>query len=448
MLDISFLRNGGRGGLEFIDFQKNDYAKKLVAAIEPHLIEKNGVLTLQASVAGDILPIIEEYDGWKNITVEMMDDANFAVDVGFMSPNNILNIKNIDHWYDVTETTLHRWYAKNKSAVFKGRIDYRNGKVEGSYADLPIKLYLGRPVGHLFKNKDVQKLGITAAEAVAGCIAHEMGHCFFNASCIDTMANDNFVIRGALAHLGAVQDKEKRVLILRNAASLLDASVDKKDDLESIAGNDRVEETVVYLNALVARRNTKRALSVGVAEMTSEVAADMFAVRKGFDRGIIATLSIFGGQRVKNILVMSSYMSFLIGALFINIGVVVPAVFLMFFATGAVFSFVLSYAVFSFSGTYNSPFRRFEDAVRQMIAKLKTVDMPAKDRLDLANTLTELLKQVEAYKPVIAGTFVDRFLGTLAQGGDYKRNEFEHFTQAIANSELEVLNVKINSLTA
>lgn len=448
MLGIDFLRHGKRSGLEFIDFQNPGFKDELVAAIEPHVMDKSGESVLQGSVKEDILPIIEKYCGFTNITVEMMNDANFMVDVGYLSPSNILNIKGIENWFDISESTLNQWYAKTKNKVFKGSIDYTTGKVAGAYAELPIKLYLGKPVGKIFSKKEIQKLSITIAEMIGGCIAHEIGHCFSACAMIDISANDNFVMRGALSALGAANTKEKRVTIIRNASNLLESEIESGDKVDLIAETEQPEEILIYFNALINRRNTKRALSMGVDEMSSEVLADMYAIRMGFDRGITATLKIFASKRVKDIFATTGYVMLVISGIFMQMLLVSPLVYLLVMMGMLTLTFTLIYGAFTYSGTYNSPFRRFEDSIRQMIAKLKEVDMSAKDKLQLAETIEILLKQCEKYRPIISGTVIDRMLGRVIQGSDYKYQEFEHFTQTIANNELEVLNTKLANLTA
>lgn len=450
MFGIDFLRQGKLSGLEFMDFVTNNFADELTAAIEPHVtINRAEETVLNGSVKEAILPVIEKYTGFKNITVEMMDFANFMVDVGYLSPGNILNIKGIEDWFDVTDSTLSQWYSKNKGKMFKGTIDYRTGKVGGAYAELPIKLYLGRPVGDIFKRSEVKKLNISVATMIAACIAHEMGHCFSACSTVDTTANDNFVIRGALATLGAANTKEKRVAVIRNAAVLLGGDINTRDNVEAmVEDEDRVNDIVIYFNALISRRNTRRALSLGVDQMSSEVLADMYAIRMGFDRGITATLKIFAAGRVGNIAQSTGVMSLLVAIAFIQFAPIAPLLYLGIIAAGFLVSFVFVYGVMSYSGDYNSPFRRFEDAVRQLIAKLKTMELTGKERLEIAERAAALLKQCEELRPIIAGTVLDRALGRLIQGSDFKYQEFEHFSQVIANNELEILNVKIANLSA
>lgn len=449
MLGIQFLREGKLSGLEFMDFQSSNFAKELVEAIEPHITINRAEEDMLSSTVGDeILPIIEKYTGFKNITIKMMDEANFAVDVAYLSPNNILNMSGIENWIDTQDSNLSKWYASNKNKIFKGSIDYTKGKVSGAYAELPIVLYLGKPVHQLFSRKEVAKLQVPLSEMIAGCIAHELGHCFTACSTIDITANDNFVIRAALGALGATNTKEKRLTIIRSTASLLEASIEGKDNVEAIADKEDLgPEILIYFNALVSRRNTSRALSLGVAEMSSEVLADMYAIRMGFDRGIVATVSILSKTRVSTIFSAVGIVLFFISLIFAQFLLVAPLLYLMIVGGFTLMSTFFIYGVMSYSGGYNSPFRRYEDAIRQIIAKIKEVEMPAKDKLMLAERAARMLKECEALRPIIQGTVFDRLVGRMIQGADFKYQEFEHYSQAIANSELEILNARLGDLT-
>lgn len=447
MLDIRLLRNGRRDGLEFIDFQNYDFAIALTAAVANHIKKEDGKEVLLGTVAEEILPIIEKYTGFKNIKTNMINEANFMVDTGYMSPNNVLNIKNIEQWYDITETSLYNWYKKEKNKVFKGAINYSEGKVYGAYADIPIELWIGKPVYELFNSKEVQRLGCTLAEVVAACLCHELGHAFSAVAMIDVAANDNFVMRAALNALRREKTPSKRVIIIRDVSKLLEGTIETKDDIDKM-GEHNDSEILVYFNALVNRRNSRRALSLGVADMSSEVLADVYALRMGFSKGLVVATHAFAKTRVSSI-VFATWIAFVYFMLLMGVitgaagfGVILALAFTM----GA---FGLIYNAMSFSGSYNSPFRRFEDAVRQVIARLKEVkDMPPKEKADLAEFAATMLKECEKYKPFIAGTFIERFMGVLWHGGDFKASEFEHFTQAIANSELELLNINVSNLKA
>lgn len=444
MLGIDFLRQGKRSGLEFINFQNDDFKTALVEAVTPYVIDGR----IKGTIKEAILPVINKYTGFDNISIEMMDVPNFAIDVGYMSPANILNIPNIEQHFDVTETNLSNWYAKQKNKIFKGSIDYKTGKVDGAYKSIPLKLYLGIPVGKLFDAQKLSRYNATLAETAAGCIAHELGHAFFACAMVDISSSDNFIIRGAINALGAQPTTEKKILVIRSVANLLEATIDSKDDITTVA-ESTPEETVIYFNALINRRNSRRALSLGVAEMSSEVLADVYAIRMGFDKGLIAGIAVMSSTRVANILTMIGLVGLFVGAIFLQTIFVAGMFGLMVYMSVCAPIFVLIYGTFTYSGSYNSAFRRFEDGVRQLIAKLKEVpDMSSKDRNELMTRIDILLKEIDKQRPIISGTFVDRMLGRVIQGADFKAQEFEHFTQSIANNELNLLNFKINALSA
>jgi len=444
MLGIDFLKQGKRSGLEFINFQNDDFRSALTEAITPHLV--NGVL--KGTVKDSILPVIEQYTGFKNISVEMMQQPNFAIDVGYFSPANILNIPGIDKYFDVTDTNLSNWYTKNKGKAFKGSIDYKTGKVYGAYAEVPLKLYLGTMVGVLFEKQKLDRYNVEQPEVTAGCIAHELGHAFFACAMVDITSNDNFIIRGALNALGAQPTSEKRVMVIRSVAGLLEATVDNKDDIETIAESSP-EETLIYFNALINRRNSARALSLGVATMSSEVLADVYAIRMGFDRGLIAGIAVMSSTRTSSILWGCGMTALFIGSMFFQLILVAGVTGIICWIAVTAPLMLLIYGVSSYSSAYNSPFRRYEDGIRQLIAKMKEVpNMSAKDKSKIAERAAILLRDCEKYRPIISGTFVDRMIGRIIQGADFKAQEFEHFTQAIANNEMAILDVKLNELTA
>jgi len=173
----------------------------------------------------------------------------------------------------------------------------------------------------------------------------------------------------------------------------------------------------------------------------------MYAIRMGFDRGIVATVSILSKTRVSTIFSAVGIVLFFISLIFAQFLLVAPLLYLMIVGGFTLMSTFFIYGVMSYSGGYNSPFRRYEDAIRQIIAKIKEVEMPAKDKLMLAERAARMLKECEALRPIIQGTVFDRLVGRMIQGADFKYQEFEHYSQAIANSELEILNARLGDLT-
>lgn len=447
MLSIDFLRGGKRAGMEFIDFQNDDYRAELVTAITPFVKREGDKILISKNITQVLGPIIEKYNGFKNINFQMMESSNLGINVGYFSPGNILNFRNIEEFINVNESNLAKWYGKERSKVFKGSINYDEGKVYGSYTEIPATLFIGSVLEGLFDMAYIKKTNTPIAEVVAGAIIHEVGHLFFACSSIDVTANDNFVMRGALKAFGATNDKEKRLVIIRSTASLLETNIDRKDDIDGLTETKEPNEILLYFSALIERRNTRRALSLGVDEMTSEVAADLFAIRMGFDRGLVAVVGGMSATRVSAIVTATAIACLGIWLMCIPMIIVGGAVGLTVAIVTSLGMFTLITGIMNNSNTYNSPFRRFEDAVRQSIAKIKEVkNMSSTDRELIVKQTEALLKECEKHKPIISGTVVERFLGGIIQGGEFKANEFEHFTQSIANNEIELLNAKLSTL--
>ncbi|WP_228493063.1 hypothetical protein, partial [Pseudomonas aeruginosa] len=82
-----------------------------------------------------------------------------------------------------------------------------------------------------------------------------------------------------------------RVIILKDTAAILDVPEAKLEELKSFANQEDGENYLLYYTKLLSQRNSRRSLSVGVPEMTSEVIADMYAIRMGFSKEVIAGIS-------------------------------------------------------------------------------------------------------------------------------------------------------------
>lgn len=183
--------------------------------------------------------------------------------------------------------------------------------------------------------------------------------------------------------------------------------------------------------------------------MSSEVVADVYAIRMGCGKAVIAAI---GGIVDRGILrvMLDSFIAAIIytmfvGSIFMGGWVVLMLVgagtFVMAFG-GAVFimSYLLSYFGTGYSGLYNAGHRRFEDAIRQLIAKLREVkDMNLSEKKELLDDLEKFLRMNKELQPWYENTFIRRVMGWMVSGADFKKQEFEHFTQAIANSEINVL---------
>ena len=190
--------------------------------------------------------------------------------------------------------------------------------------------------------------------------------------------------------------------------------------------------------------------------MTSEVLADTYAIRMGFDKGLLAGLhSLYVTNKISirnGSFALGAIMTSIVAISNLHIAVAIGSVSIpilgAMFLTLSSILWTMGYFNSKVSGTYNTDQRRFEDAIRQLIAKVKVdKEMNDLDKKELINLIDESLKINEQLKPVFNGTAFGRFTGWLVAGADFKNREFEHYTQALANNEISLLGAKLSNLT-
>jgi hypothetical protein len=457
MIDMDFLvRKEQVAGLEFMQFQNDSFYVTLVAVIKEHLSYATKVPVLQKTVQEPLLKVLKDYTGFENITINFMERDNLYMDTGYFSPGHVINIKGIEYWLDSSDTTIYRWFTQNKDKIFKGSVDYKTGKVGGSFKTIPLELGINVNVSEYFGVKETERWKCTTEELAAGGIVHEMGHAFSGCMMMASTFHDNVVAQAAIAAYRNCKRDEDRVVVLKDSATLLGLKEPKQDELIEFAKQSNDESFLMYYTKMTAQRNSQRALSVGVAEMTSEVVADMYALRMGCDKGIVAAIGVLTSRGVVSSFLNNMLISTMMGlwagyftalpALIvggsISGGVVIGAA-----ALGFVITFTLNYFAPSYSGVYNSDPRRMEDAVRQLIAKVKECkDMPSSDKSKLIDEVGQLLKLLEKNRSWYDNTVIYRAMGWVFSGSDFKLREIEHFTQALNNNEMTVLAERLKGV--
>jgi len=452
MISMDFLTRGDNvGGMEFIEFQTTDFYRKLSDYLEENI---NGLGVLSRQATKGLLEIIKDYTGFSNITVEYTDSGNLSVDTGFFSPNHVLNNTGVDELLKTTQSTLYRWFTQNTNKVFRAGIDYRTGKVSGAFCTVPVKLAINVNLHQTFPSDKIAKFGVPLQGVLAGAIAHELGHVFSGCMMLLTTASDNLLAKAAIRHYTEAKRAEDRVVVMQDVASILDLGKGKISELQELAKDEDPKTLILYFNKLVAQRNTKRALSVGVERMTSEVVADMYAIRMGCDKGIIAAISILVDHgcivTVLSSLFTAVLLTVLVGlftlpSLISAIAVGVPGSVL---AAGGFlifgFFFIFDYFSKGYSGVYNADHRRLEDAARQLISKLredKRLDNAAK--AEIVKEVEQLIVLTKKLKPWYESTVIHRMFGWMFSGSDFKLQEVEHYTNVLANHELNLLPTQL-----
>jgi hypothetical protein len=440
--------------MEFIEFQNTDFYNKMSTHLEQFINEQGH---LDKDAFKGLMPIIEEFTGFSNIGATLTIRGNLGVDVAYFSPNNVLNGPYVDELLGSSKTTLYRWFKENQVKLFKGAIDYRTGKVEGSFKTVPVKLEINYDLSVTFPADKIAKFGVPLHGILAGAIAHELGHIFGGCMMLLSVCSDNLLAKAALRFYKDSINPEDRVVVLKDVASVLDLPPAKVTELQKLAQDPDEKALLMYFNKMVSQRNSQRSLSVGVEKMTSEVVADMYAIRMGCDKGVIAAISILTDtgciETVISSLLVATMTTLVSGVLtlptmitlalsgmgvggFLTIGMFI-----------FVFSFVIDYFGKGYSGIYNSDPRRLEDAMRQLISKMKEdrrVD--AKAKAELIEQVDALLVLVKLAKPWYDSTSLQRFVGWVFSQSDFKLAEIEHYTQGLANHELNLLSHKLKAL--
>lgn len=458
MISMDFLTRGDNvGGMEFIEFQTTDFYRKLSDYLEDQ-IDHKGVLSSTGTKG--LLEIIKDYTGFSNIKLSFAETGNLSVDTGYFSPNHVLNNAGVDELMKTTQTTLYRWFTQNVDKVFRAGIDYRTGKVSGAFCTVPVKMTINVNLHQTFPSDKIAKYGVPLHGVLAGAIAHELGHVFSGCMMLLTTASDNLLAKSALRHYAEAKNVEDRVVVLQDMRSILDLDKEKISDLQKLAQDEDSKTVMLYFNKLVAQRNTRRALSVGVERMSSEVVADMYAIRMGCDKGVIAAIAILVDHGCIVTVIESMLVAalltlltslFIIPHLLVGFvyglipGVVLAAgTFLMFG-----FYFLLEYFSRGYSGVYNTDSRRLEDAVRQLIAKLREDKrLDSKQKAELVKEVESFLELSKKLKPWYENTVIHRMFGWLFSGSDFKAQEMEHYTNVLANHELNIMPTQLSQLNA
>lgn len=458
MLDISFLKPvGWRAGTEFLDFQSTDMFRELSAELNNNItFTDNGKKgELNDDVCPALIKIVERHTGFSNLSFETSWFGNLGIDVGYFNPGHIFNSEGIEKYYPAKDSTLGRWFTQNRGKVFKGDIDYTTGRVSGAYATIPLTCYINKNIHDFIAIDMLPRYKVTASDAIAAFICHEIGHAFSALMGIHQYFFDNFVIQATIRHMAQTTNNKDRAVILKDAKQLLELDdADDKKLIESIQNGDNTA-CFFYLNNKIENRNSNRALSVGVKQMSAEVIADMYAIRMGCGRELVGGLAAlsYANKRFVRKLCWTGALVFFVYNLFVGImiSVLLTILYLPLLVISAFCMYWMLRVLFFVFGSignlipsnYNTEYRRMTDAISQMTQQLKedkTAPAPVKMRLiaDIESTM----KTAAEFKPAFEDTIVQRMLGSVFTLGKFKYENFEHYTQNLANHKLNVLSEK------
>lgn len=440
MLGIEFLNQPrdikfNVAGLEFMDYQKGSLFKEMVEFFKSNL--KENPVTGYEFVRVDAQvekfeALIMQHTGM-NLNLSPLAVPNAAVDAGYISPHNVLNIKGIENFYAVKDSSVGQAFNRLKKDVLKGWIDTSTGTVGGDYSKVEFTLYVNNYLDHFLRSKFLARYKVTMAEALAAIVLHECGHIFTGLLHIHRAVIDPIIATTAARLI--VDNKaygKERVTIVKEALKAMDASqkVDERE-LDQLDGGD----IVVYFNKAMGSRDARRTLSLGTQDRASEIYADMYAIRMGCPKSLVAAMASYPNMNGIGTVMMIYSLS----ALWIGVATCNPVLVALGAVQAGFYSLIMLSQSLVPNNTYDTPYRRIKTILRDYIAQINSnKSLDKRDRIKMIADAKEMETIVNDSKPFLEGTAVQRMVSYLLNGSDFKAQEFEHYTDELLSHTLSL----------
>lgn len=439
MLGIDFAKAPagltGIAGMEFMDYQSADFYNELRAMFAKLITVDDGkhVLSDDDKDLQAISDVIFKATGIRTKIHAEPAVGNAAIDAGFMSPSNLMNIKGIDNWLAAKDTNIGRAFKSLKTDVLKGWVDTSTGRVGGDFSKFTIDMYINQYVNDFIKGNVLLRYKVDMADAISTIVIHECGHAFtgflfINRTYMDTMLSLHAV---RLIENNNVYGKE-RFNIVKETMSLLECDgVPKQEELDKMSGSDI---SIVFNKASIAR-DYRRTLSLGTADRGSEIYADLYAIRFGAPKVMVAALaSLPDISAIYNSLILFGT------AVSISAALMAMPVYLAIAAISTVTLIMGKYnTMLNPNDTYDSTYRRLKAILRDQVVRLnEDKRLDKREATRLLKETKDMEKIIDENKPYLEGTAVQRFLAWVYNGADFKAQEFEHYSEELLGHTLSL----------
>lgn len=439
MIDMNFLKPVGTtdeflagAGLEFLNRVKNSTFFKDLSFIIAKYINREGAIIEGAKV--EIDKCIWEHTGIQ-VKTTLLDEGNMFTDAGFISPGNLLNNPNIEDFLTSKCSTIGEAYDVLVSKVIRGTIDPENGRVSGDYSEVKFKLGINYNISEFIDLDVVAKFKASIEDIVAAIILHEVGHMFFGLYFINRDTIDYLIQTYSIEMIQKAPTEKEKVAIFNDTSNLLDMEGVKVKELESLDA----DEVVIAFQKGLMNRNYRRTLSLGMSEMTTENLADAFSIKMGAGHSLaIGLRSLYVKTNRKLLSDLWVCLRFRLLSLLIPI---IGIYFYVRFLFSTFFLILQSLFVFKnkmVSGTYNTDYRRIKEILNQEIADFSKSEFDQKEKVKVIKTIKDIEKIAEEQKSFYEGTAVQRTIGWICSGSDFKKREFENYSNDLLNHKLTI----------
>jgi hypothetical protein len=440
MLGIEFLNQPkdmkfNVAGLEFMDYQKGSLFKEMVTFFEANLKTSGprGIEFVRENEQVEKLEALIMQHTGMNITLNAQSTTNAAIDAGYMSPHNVLNIKGIEDFFSVKDSSVGQAFNRLKNTVLKGWVDTSTGMIGGDYSKVEFNLYINNYVEEFLRVKFLDRYKVTMAEALSAIVLHECGHVFTGFMHIHRSVIDPIVATTAMRLI--VDNKaygKERVAIVKEALKVLGAAqkVDERE-LDKLADSD----IVVYFNKAIGSRDARRTLSLGTQDRSSEIYADMYAIRMGCSKTLVAALASFPSLKAMN----TMFIFYGIAATMFGIQACNPVMIALGVTNVILHTLMLLGNDLVPNSSYDTPYRRIKTILRDYVVQInnnKTMDK--RDKLKMLADAKDMEKIADDSKPFLEGTAVQRVVSYIINGSDFKAQEFEHYTDELLAHSLSL----------
>lgn len=424
MIDINFLKNPSTSiaGFEYMDYQDETFFKELSEKIKEGLDEEY-IVRSDKQFKDEIKDIVFKHTG---ISIELVkSETLLGIDTGFFYPGAILNDEKVAALIAPKYSKLSEAFRYIKTDILKGGVDTSTGKIFGDYSKIFFTIHFSFDLSGIAPVIKKKNETFDVSALIAAGIIHELGHVFSNFVFVTKMATDNYLINHAISLLDNEENYGiKKSNIVNDTLTLLecDTRITEKD----IEGMDK-NDFILLLSKATNTRDLRRTLSLGTSKRSSEVLADAYAVRFGAGLDLIKFLSLIYSSNITNKM----------GGFFFGIGI------LLWFPSFSVLGVILWYTnlmlTLSPNSVYDTPYRRLKGVLRDQLVQLKaSKNIPIKEKVKIIEKAKEMEKIVLENKPFLEGTGVQRLIGYLLSGSDFKLQQFEHYTEELMSNTLSL----------